>query len=106
MERVMGVDISHTRCVALFVFATACWGLQTLFVWLPLAGAGRPEQRGWKAASIPAKAALPCLPAPSSHSRNTFEVQQLLQNKRKVSYLAQHRLGRGAGERHAIKTGW
>lgn len=42
----------------------------------------------------------------SPHSRNTFEVQQLLQNRRKVSYLAQHRLGRGACKRHAIKTGW
>lgn len=96
-------------CVPLFVFATACWGGQTLSLWLPLGEMGGSQQRVRKAVSILAKAALPNLPASSPtppSSRNTPKVQQLLQKRRKVSYLAQHRLGREACERHAIKTGW
>jgi len=67
--------------VPLFEFATACWGVQTLSLWLPRAEVGRPQQTGWEAASIPAEAALLGLPAsspPAPGSRNIPEVQQLL----------------------------
>lgn len=93
----------------LFVFATACWEVQTLLLWLPVAEVGGTQQRVWKAVSIQAKAALHILPVSSPtapSSRNNPQVQQLLQNRRKVSYLVQHRLSRGACKRHAVKTGW
>lgn len=74
--------------VPLFVFATACWGVEVFFFWLPLGEVGRLHQRRWKVGSILTKAALPGLAASSrtaTGSRVTPEVPQLLQSSRVVS---------------------
>lgn len=75
-----GVGTSYTAMTELYREERACIGLlhAPSYVYNSTLGStdpfpvavevGRPQQRGWKAASIPAKAALPSLPASSPQS--------------------------------------
>lgn len=120
-SEVMGVDISYTTTTGQYIEKSpyagplrapicVCSSVLGRADPFPLAAPSRSRET-WVEAMESCQASrlkllCPACQHPSPHSRNTFEVQQLLQKRRKVSYLVQHRLGRGACERHAIKTGW